>query len=78
MGAPETTASPSAAIGTSSSREWPRSYSALSASAAPAALAADEPSPEEGRTPLSIRMCAGASSASATAPTTFLSGSVGM
>ena len=37
----------------------------MSATAAAAALAADEPSPEAGRTPLLISMWAGASSASA-------------
>ncbi len=56
----------------------PRSYSSFSPTAAAAALAAEEPSPDAGRTPLSMRMRAGASSASATAPTTFRSGSVGM
>jgi len=50
----------------------------LSATAAAAALAAEEPSPDAGRTPLSIVMSAGASSASATAPTVFFSGSSGM
>src|SRR6056297_483324 len=74
---PETTASPSAATGTSSDRESPRSYSSLSATAAPAALAADEPSPEAGRTPLSMWMRAGASRASTTAPTVFFFGSSG-
>jgi len=76
---PETTASPLAAMGTSSSREWPRSYSRLSATAA-AARAGGRGAEARRRTDaLCLSGCARARpEPSATAPTVFFSGSSGM
>ena len=62
---PDATFSPLAAIQTSSSFESPLSYKAFRATAVPAALAAEDPSPEAGLIPLLIVIFAGASRASA-------------